>query len=147
MNLADAIRQAASQSGAPVIPTTAAVPSTAPAATPAWEEPTPIATPTVSTSPAPEAPSHQVQGNVVRLELFLSAEQMATLFKSVVSSQHSVMTLREAASYLRVAATSLEQLASEGNVPAFQVDGRWRFSKSALDDWLAVQNQQKKEAS
>lgn len=102
----------------------------------------------------PESFHHEIvapqvtTGNVVRLELFLSAEQMSSLFRNVVANQHTVMTQREAASYLRIPAATLDQMAQDGEIPAFQIDGKWRFSRSGLDEWLAVQMQQReKEAS
>lgn len=91
--------------------------------------------------PAPEPPSGPVRtGNVVRLEMFLSPEQMTTLLKSVIGSQHSVMTIREAAAYLRVNSNALEQMAESGEIPAFQIEGRWRFQRSTVDEWLAIQS-------
>lgn len=91
--------------------------------------------------PAPEPPSGPVRtGNVVRLEMFLSPEQMTTLLKSVIGSQHSVMTIREAAAYLRVNSNALEQMAESGEIPAFQIEGRWRFQRSTVDEWLSIQS-------
>ncbi|MFQ3588093.1 MAG: helix-turn-helix domain-containing protein [Fimbriimonadaceae bacterium] len=91
--------------------------------------------------PAPEPPSGPVRtGNVVRLEMFLSPEQMTTLLKSVIGSQHSVMTIREAAAYLRVNSNALEQMAENGEIPAFQIEGRWRFQRSTVDEWLSIQS-------
>lgn len=97
---------------------------------------------TMSQNPQNQEAMHPHGSQVVRLELMLTAEQIAALFKSIVTSQHSVMTLREAASHLRLSSHHLEQLAQEGDVPAFQLDGRWRFSRQALDEWLSVQQQQ-----
>ena len=54
------------------------------------------------------------------------------------------MTLREAAQFLRIPGANLEQLASDKLVPAFQVDGKWRFSKEvALDEWMNDQGRQR----
>ncbi|HRF61040.1 MAG TPA: helix-turn-helix domain-containing protein [Fimbriimonadaceae bacterium] len=90
------------------------------------------------TSP-PEFPAAAVAGgNVVRLELFLTPEQMNAMLRAVMAGYHSVMTLREAAHYLRMNPSKLEKLAQEHQVPAFMIEGRWRFPKPALDEWLAV---------
>ena len=146
MNLADAIRQAAHTTGVPL-------PSEAPAAeitvvdNPNW-------TPEAAEAAQPEGQAHEVRvpdqpspavagGSVVRLELFLSPEQLSGLFRAVVGVQHTVMTLREAANYLRVPAGALEQMAQEGNVPAFLIDGKWRFQRAGLDEWLSLRSHQK----
>jgi excisionase family DNA binding protein len=79
----------------------------------------------------------------VRLELFLAPEQVSSLMRCIVATQHSVMTLREAAHFLRIPGANLEQLATDRVVPAFQVDGKWRFSRTALDEWLSDQGRQR----
>ena len=91
--------------------------------------------------------AHEVPSghNVVRLELVLNPEQLKGFFGAVIASQHSVLTLREAASYLRVSQSSLEKMADEGEVPGMSVDGKWRFTRQALEDWL-YSNPRKKEA-
>lgn len=138
MNLADAIRHAASHQGE------------APKFSAACEIENPTlelvdsndseAAPTQELSPMKDQILHAeapTQGNVVRLEVVLTAEQLKALFSSIVASQHSVMTVREAASFLRLPVHSVEQLAGEGKLPAFQLDGKWRFLHTALDEWLA----------
>jgi excisionase family DNA binding protein len=86
----------------------------------------------------PSSPhAHVASGNVVRLELFLSAEQMSGMLRAILHGQHSVLTLSEAAAYLRVRPHALARLAEDGLIPGFQIDGRWRFTKSSLDEWLA----------
>jgi excisionase family DNA binding protein len=67
------------------------------------------------------------------------------LFKSIVTGQHTVMTLREAAAHLRMNSHALETMAAEGEVPAFQLDGRWRFSRVAVDEWLALRQLERKD--
>ena len=49
------------------------------------------------------------------------------------------MTIKEAASYLRLKDSTLYKLAQTGKVPAFKVGGTWRFKKDILDDWLSAQ--------
>jgi len=85
-----------------------------------------------------EAPSNATNSSqsVVRLELLLSPDQLSNLFRAVAANQHSLWTLRDAAAYLRINAKALTQLAEEGSVPGFLVDGRWRFAKNAIDEWL-----------
>src|SRR5262249_7980938 len=59
-----------------------------------------------------------------------------TLKSGSVSSHEDVLTLAEAATYLRVPASSVEQLASDAAIPARKIGGEWRFLRKALDDWL-----------
>src|SRR4051794_20286591 len=51
-------------------------------------------------------------------------------------SKTQVMTLAEAAKFLRVSRPKLRELAEQGWVPARQLGEDWRFLKSALEDWL-----------
>jgi len=47
-----------------------------------------------------------------------------------------VLTLTEAAEYLRVTEDALLALANQNAVPARKIGGEWRFLKRALADWL-----------
>lgn len=134
MNFADAIRAAQGRAPRPE------------AATP------PMAAAAVAHLPGVAAPSVEMRhtnipeppnvssGSVVRIELFLSGEQMTSMLKALMAGQHSVMTVREAAAYLRVAPTSLVELAESGEVPGLLIDGKWRFPKNNLDEWMALQS-------
>ena len=105
MNLADAIRQAA-YAGGPIVPENQqpyAPP--APVQQPASPQPAPqqAAPKKAKKGHAPELvhtehPPMPAQTTMMRMELFLSPEQLSALFKAVVAIQHTVMTLREAAS-------------------------------------------------
>ncbi|NUL81416.1 MAG: helix-turn-helix domain-containing protein [Armatimonadetes bacterium] len=53
---------------------------------------------------------------------------------------HPVMTLTEASRFLRLRTGQVSALAQNGSLPAFQVDGKWRFMKSALEEWM-MQNE------
>ncbi len=50
-----------------------------------------------------------------------------------------VLTLREAAAFLRLSERSLYGLARERRVPAAQVGGKWVFPRPLLERWLAAQ--------
>ncbi len=50
--------------------------------------------------------------------------------------QLEVLTLAEAAAFLRVEEEALLTLAKDRAVPAQQIGGEWRFLKDALGDWL-----------
>jgi len=79
-------------------------------------------------------------GNAVRFEIFLSPDQLSCLFRALVATQHSMLTLREAAHYLRIPSSTLELLAAESKIPALHIDGRWRFPKSGIDEWIMLQS-------
>jgi excisionase family DNA binding protein len=144
MNLADAIRQAAHTTGVP-LPTDAQAADITVVDNPNWTpETAEQSAGATSEVRVPDQPLPAIAGgSVVRLELFLSPEQLSGLFRAIVGVQHTVMTLREAANYLRVPAGSLDQMAQEGNVPAFMIDGKWRFQRAGLDEWLAMRSHQK----
>jgi excisionase family DNA binding protein len=50
-----------------------------------------------------------------------------------------VMTLREAAAFLRLSERSLYAFAREGRVPGAQIGGKWVFPRALLARWLAAQ--------
>jgi hypothetical protein len=53
-------------------------------------------------------------------------------------SSPEVLTLEEAASYLRMAPAVLRDKATHGIIPGQAVDDdSWRFLKSAIDSWLS----------
>jgi len=47
-----------------------------------------------------------------------------------------VLTVDEAAEYLRIPKSSLYKLAQGGKIPSQKVGRHWRFHKEALDHWL-----------
>lgn len=51
-----------------------------------------------------------------------------------------VFTLDEAAAYLRVSPEMLLQQVQESNLPGRKIGDAWRFLKSAIDDWLRIQD-------
>lgn len=51
-----------------------------------------------------------------------------------------VLTLLEAARFLRVKKAVLEKLADQGRVPARKVGAEWRFLRGALENWLSGQS-------
>lgn len=50
-----------------------------------------------------------------------------------------VLTLKEAAAYLRLSERSLYELARGRRVPAAQLGGKWLFPRAQLERWLAAQ--------
>ena len=59
---------------------------------------------------------------------------------SPVVTNHDVLTLEEAAGFLRVPLATAERLASLGNLPGRRVDHEWRFLKKAIEDWLRARD-------
>lgn len=47
-----------------------------------------------------------------------------------------VLTLSEAAAYLKLAERTMHRMIQRSEVPCARVGGQWRFVKSVLDDWL-----------
>ncbi len=138
MNLADAIRKAA---GSPVA---------------AQAEPVFVFEVEVPVSPkgevvelpvAQNASVEEIEGDVapttvVRLELALTPEQLQGLFRTIIDTQRTVLTTREAAGLLRLPQHKIESLAEAQELPGFKIDGKWRFSRAALMDWLALPHEQ-----
>ena|SRR5271163_2838050 len=52
------------------------------------------------------------------------------------SPTECILTLTEAAVFLRVSDKALAAKATAGEVPARQIGGEWRFLRRALIDWL-----------
>jgi excisionase family DNA binding protein len=50
--------------------------------------------------------------------------------------RQEILTLKEAARYLRLPPASLKKYAERGDIPGRQLGKEWRFLKSALNDWL-----------
>lgn len=92
-----------------------------------------------STSAEPTASSEREEMQTVRFEVRLTNQQLHDLLSWLARSLHPVMTLKEAAHYLRLRPTELQQMAEQGIIPAFKVDHRWRFLKTALDEWMVLQ--------
>lgn len=49
-----------------------------------------------------------------------------------------ILTLDEVAAYLKAGKRTVYRLAAEGKLPAFKLGGTWRFRRSDLDEWIAV---------
>lgn len=48
----------------------------------------------------------------------------------------TLMTTKEAASYLKLNYMTVYKLAQRGRIPASKIGGNWRFKKDVLDEWL-----------
>lgn len=56
---------------------------------------------------------------------------------STLSADKEIMTLEEAAYFLRVKPQSMEQLTRQQGVPGRRIGAEWRFSRTALLHWLS----------
>ena len=52
------------------------------------------------------------------------------------ATQQEVLTAEEAASFLRLPVGTVQRHAALGEIPGRQVEGDWRFLRSALESWL-----------
>lgn len=48
----------------------------------------------------------------------------------------AVLTLAEAAEYLRLSPERVLVQVEQGTLPGRQIDGEWRFLKATIDEWL-----------
>ena len=48
------------------------------------------------------------------------------------NSSDQILTVREAADYLRVHQVTIYRLLNDGELPGFRLGGSWRFSRAAL---------------
>ena len=103
-----------------------------------------LAEPPHEGAPAASEDTDSIQ--TVRFEVRLTNQQLHDLLQWLARNLHPVMTLREAARYLRLHTAELESLAQSGVIPAFKVDNKWRFLKAALDEWMLAQRAAEYEA-
>ena len=55
--------------------------------------------------------------------------------KEIVTN-HVVLTLAEAAKFLRIRKPVLQKLAEQGRVPSRKIGNEWRFNRVVLNEWL-----------
>jgi excisionase family DNA binding protein len=51
-----------------------------------------------------------------------------------------VLTLEEAAAYLRMPTETIVQQVHQGNLPGRKIEDGWRFLRTAIDNWLQVKD-------
>lgn len=54
--------------------------------------------------------------------------------------QTEVLTVQEVATYLRLPEDVVLQEAAQGHLPGRKIADTWRFLKTAIDDWLRLQD-------
>ena len=47
-----------------------------------------------------------------------------------------ILTLKEVATYLKLAEKTAYKLAAEGKLPGFKVGGSWRFKREDIQSWF-----------
>lgn len=52
-----------------------------------------------------------------------------------------ILTLKEVATYLKLAEKTAYRLVSEGKLPGFKVGGSWRFKRDDLEAWIEKQKE------
>jgi len=60
------------------------------------------------------------------------------------SSRSSIMTPKEAASYLGLHIITLYRLIKKGKLPSFKIGGQWRIKKDLLDSWIKKESEGKR---
>lgn len=59
--------------------------------------------------------------------------------------QHDeILTIKELASYLKIAEKTAYRYVSEGIIPGFKIGGSWRFKRAEINDWIASKSQKDK---
>ncbi|WP_290536737.1 helix-turn-helix domain-containing protein [Alcanivorax sp.] len=51
-----------------------------------------------------------------------------------------ILTLKEVATYLKLAEKTAYRLAAEGKLPGFKVGGSWRFRRIDIERWIVDQS-------
>lgn len=57
----------------------------------------------------------------------------------VKKKAEEIFTIRQVADFLKVTDRTIYRLAAAKKIPAFKVGGAWRFRKTDIDDWIALQ--------
>src|SRR4051812_38743826 len=65
-------------------------------------------------------------------------KQVKRTSRTAHSERPEVLTLEEAAAYLRVPEQEVVQSVETDCLPGRQVGGKWRFSRTALQTWLSA---------
>lgn len=55
------------------------------------------------------------------------------------SVDDEILTLKEVATYLKLAEKTAYRLAAEGKLPGFKVGGSWRFKSEDIQVWIEAQ--------
>lgn len=75
----------------------------------------------------------------VKVEFVLSHEELGALVKACLAGKNPILTLKEAAHWLRTTPKVLENMAEAGRIGGFKVEGKWRFPRTHLEEWMKQQ--------
>ena len=64
----------------------------------------------------------------------------AWILKALEEPTREILTIKGVADFLQVNERTIYRLAAAKKIPAFKVGGAWRFRKSDLDAWIALQS-------
>src|SRR5439155_18736150 len=73
-----------------------------------------------------------------RIKVRPKSRTTETMTNGVPQAHAEVLTLAEAASYLRVPETDVVRMVQERNLPGQKIGEQWRFLKAGLQKWLAT---------
>ena len=59
-----------------------------------------------------------------------------------VEISDEILSAKEAARYLKIALPTFYRYLKEEDIPALKIGGRYKFLKSALDEWLRTKMQE-----
>jgi excisionase family DNA binding protein len=60
-------------------------------------------------------------------------------------STNEIMTVKQIANYLQMDEHTIYRLARKGKIPAFKLEGQWRFKKDLVDKWIERKSLEKTE--
>lgn len=61
--------------------------------------------------------------------------------KAALAPTNEIMTVASLALYLRCHQSTIYRLLKAKKIPAFKIGSDWRFSRSAIDQWVASQQE------
>lgn len=53
-----------------------------------------------------------------------------------IDSSIKLLTLREAASLLKISQRTLHRMIQKGRIPAFKIGSQWRILESRFEEWI-----------
>ena len=59
---------------------------------------------------------------------------------STSTGEGEILTIMQAADFLKVTERTIYRLAAAKKIPAFKVGGTWRFSKAEINQWIQQQS-------
>ena len=57
-----------------------------------------------------------------------------------MAADDEILKIPEVAALLKIAEKTVYVLAQRGDLPGFKVGGQWRFSRTAINNWIELQS-------